>query len=100
MGLQVCTTIPAQPRQVLAAFSNVCLIQIDIFREIICHLYLTVFIDFIINIIMSGIEIVAIEGLVFAGLSAACALLVSHSCFILSTEKESETDRVFKRVYS
>lgn len=32
---------------------------------------------------MSGIDIVAIEGLVFAGLSAARALLVSHPCFIL-----------------
>lgn len=44
------------------------------------------------NIIMTGIEIVALEGLVFAGLSAVRALLISHPCSIPPTEKESETD--------
>lgn len=45
------------------------------------------------NIIMTGIEIEAIEGLVFAGLSAVRALLVSLPCFISSPLYRGVGDR-------
>lgn len=47
---------------------------------------------------MTGIEIVAIEGLVFAGLSAVHALLVSNPCFIPSLQRRSRRQtQCFKR---